>query len=135
MDPQPDGETDALLVLQAGMQWPERRDHAEPGPYGPLGVIFVRQRVPEIDQQAITEILRNMPVKTGNHLGARLLIGTHDLPVVFWIQLTGEHGRLHQVTEEDGELAPLGVGRARPRGACQARRVRRWRHAGRWRGL
>ena len=34
-------------------------------------IIFVGLGVPEVDEQAIAEILRNIPVKTSDHLGAR----------------------------------------------------------------
>src|SRR5438034_3100755 len=76
----------------------------------------MRLGIAKIDQQAIAEILRNMPVKALDDLSTGRVVRAHDLPVVFWIKLTGEHGRIHQVTEEDGELAPLGVGGTRPRG-------------------
>jgi hypothetical protein len=39
----------------------------------------MRQRVAEVDQQSIAEILRDMPLIAGDHLGAGLLIGAHDL--------------------------------------------------------
>jgi hypothetical protein len=63
------------------------------------------------------------------------MVGPHHLPQVFRIELSGEHSRIYQVTEEDGELPPLGDGRTRPCGACQARRILHWRSSGRWRGL
>jgi len=61
------------------IELPNGFHHPEPSPYGPLGVIFVRQGIAEVDEQAITEILRDMPLKAGDHLGADLLIGPHHL--------------------------------------------------------
>ncbi len=87
--------------------------HPQPGPHRPLGVIFVRPGVAEIDQQAIAEILRNMSFITGNHLGAGLLVGAHHRAQVFRVELAGEPGRVHQVTKQHGELAPFGVRKAR----------------------
>ena len=39
--------------------------HAQPGAHGPLGVIFVRLGVAEVDEQAIAEILGDMPRQSG----------------------------------------------------------------------
>ena len=66
-------------------------DDPEPGPHGPLGVIFVRQGVAEVDEQAIAQILGDMPLKAGDHLGAGVLIGADHLTEVFRVELTGEH--------------------------------------------
>jgi hypothetical protein len=83
--------------------------HPQPGPHRPLGVIFVRQGVAKVDEQPIAEILGDMPLITGDDLGTGVLIGPHHLAPVFGVELTGEHGRVHQVTEQHGELAALGV--------------------------
>ena len=88
---------------------PQGLHDPQPGPHGPLGIIFVRQGIAEVDEQAIAEILRDMPLKAGDHLGAGLLIGPHHLAEVFRVELAGERGRVHQVTEQHGELAPFRV--------------------------
>jgi hypothetical protein len=69
--------------------------------------------VAEVDQQPVTEILRDMPLKTGNHLGAGVLISPHHLAEVFGVELTGQRSRVYQVTEQHGELTALGVGSGR----------------------
>ena len=69
---------------------PRASTHPQPGPHGPLGVIFVRQGVAEVDEQAIAEILGDMPLKAGDHLGAGVLIGPHHLAQVFRVELAGE---------------------------------------------
>jgi len=38
------------LLPQAGIELPQGFDDPEPGPYGPLGIIFVRQGVAEVDE-------------------------------------------------------------------------------------
>ena len=81
----------------------------QPGPHRPLGVIFVRQGVAEVDQEPIAEVLGDMPLEAGDHLGADLLIGTDHLTEVFGIKLPGQHRGVHQVTKQHGELAALGV--------------------------
>ena len=109
MDPQAHGQLHAPLLRQAGIELPQGLHHPQPGPHRPLGVIFVRQGVAEVDEQAIAEILRDMPLKAGDHLGAGVLIGPHHLAQVFRVELAGERGRVDQVTKQHGELAPFGV--------------------------
>jgi hypothetical protein len=101
--------------------------HPQPGPYRPLGVIFVRQGVAEVDEQAVAEVLGNMPLIAGDHLGTGLLIGAHHLPEVFRIELAGEYGGIHQVTEQHRELAAFCLGRSGGSG----RRCRQGRGGGR----
>jgi hypothetical protein len=75
-----------------------------------LGVIFVRPRVAEVDQQAIAEILCNITLEAGDHLGAGLLIGPYHLAPLLRVQLAGERGRVHEVAEQHGELAAFRLG-------------------------
>src|SRR5215831_3753566 len=77
------------------------------------GIILVGQGVAEVDQQAIAQILGDVSVIAGDHLGAGVLIGPHHLAPLFGVELAGEHRRVHQVTEQDGELAAFGLWRSR----------------------
>jgi hypothetical protein len=43
-----------------------------------------------VDQQAVPEVLRNMPVETLDDLRTRRLVGTNDLAVVFRVESSGE---------------------------------------------
>jgi hypothetical protein len=45
------------LLLQARSELPQGVDHPQPGLHGALRIIFVRQGVAEVDEQAIPEIL------------------------------------------------------------------------------
>src|SRR5262249_10049187 len=93
----------------AGIELAHGLHHAQPGPHGPLGVIFVCQGIAEVDQQTITEILRNLPLEAGDHLGTGLLIGAHYLAPVFRVKLAGKRSRVHQITEKHSELAAFGL--------------------------
>jgi len=135
MAPQAHGQFHTPLLPQASIELPQGFHHAQASTHGPLRIVFMRLRIAKVDQQAIAQILGNRAVKTLDHCSTGLMVGTHHLPQVFRIELSGEHSRIHQVTEEDGELPPLGDGRTRPCGACQARRILHWRSSGRWRGL
>jgi hypothetical protein len=79
-------------------------DNAQCRPHGPLRVVFVRYRIAEIHQQPIPEILRHVPREATNHRGARLLIGTNDLPQILGIKLLRESGGAYQVTEHYRQL-------------------------------
>jgi hypothetical protein len=61
VDPEPNGKPSAPLQLEACIQLLHGLRHSQPGPYGPLGVIFVREGVAEVDDQPIAQILRDMP--------------------------------------------------------------------------
>ena len=108
MDPQAHGQVHPPLLLQAGIELAQGLHHPQPGPHGPLGVIFMRQGIAKVDQQAIAKILGNMALKAGNHLGAGLLDRPAPRRAVFWVELAGERSRVHQVTKQHGELAAFG---------------------------
>src|SRR5262249_12450272 len=130
MDAEAHGDTRAVMRLQVRVEGVHSPKNPEASPYGSLGIVLMRLRKAKVDEQAITEILRNVSVKTLDDLRARGMVGAHHRPQVLGIELTSEYGRVHQVAEEDGELAPLGVRRAKPYGACQAHRVLSERHRG-----
>ena len=108
MDAQAHGQVHPPLLRQAGIELAQGLHDPQPGPHRPLGVIFVGQGVAKVDEQAIAEVLGDMPLKAGDHLGTGVLIGPHHLAQVFRVELAGERGRVHQVTEQHGELAAFG---------------------------
>jgi hypothetical protein len=109
VDPQTHGQLHTALLGQAGIQRLHGLHDAQPGPHGPLGIIFMRLRIAKVDQQAIAEILGDMALKAGNHLGTGVLIGPHDLAEVFGVELARQGSRVDEVTEEHGELAAFGL--------------------------
>ena len=50
-----------------------------------------------------------MSLKALDDLSTGSLVGAHHLPQIFGIELAGERGRIHQVTEQHGELAAFGL--------------------------
>src|SRR6266446_1505990 len=64
----------------------------------------MRLGIAKIDEQPIAEILGNMAVKALDDLGTGGLVGAHDLPQVFWVELAREDSGVYQVTEHHGEL-------------------------------
>src|SRR5207237_6240214 len=75
-----------------------------------------------------TEVLGNVAVKALNDLGTGGLIGPDQGAEVFRVELTRQHSRVHQITEQHGELAAFGV-RGRRRSQCGEGR-RAWRVRG-----
>jgi hypothetical protein len=119
MNSHSDGDLDACVLLELGIQLPDRRYHSEASPHRPLGIILMRQGIAEVDQQAIAEILRDVALEALDDLGTGLLIGAHPLAVVFRVELAGEHGRVHEVAEQHRKLAAFRV-RRRKFVWCQA---------------
>jgi hypothetical protein len=99
VDPQAHGQLHPPLLHQASMELAHGFHHPQPGPHRALGVIFVREGVAEVDEQPIAEILRNMPLKAGDHFGARGLIGLHHLAQFFRIELARKTRGVHEIAE------------------------------------
>ena len=72
-------------------------------------IVFVRVRVPEVDQQAVAKVLCDLPVEALDDLGAGGLVGLHDLVQIFRVEAFGEWRRADQVAEHHCELAPPGI--------------------------
>ena len=69
------------------MQAVHRSEDTKASAYSPLHIIFMGLRIAKIDEEAVTEILGDMPVKALDHRCARGLVGAHDLPQVFGVEL------------------------------------------------
>src|SRR3989442_12351715 len=101
-----------------------------------MRVIFMGVGIPKIHQKSIPKELCDVPVIALHHLRTGGLIRTNYVPVLFGVELAGESSRIHQVTEEHGELTAFGFGRGRGDWyglAPRRRNVRRGRRRP-WRG-
>ena len=83
-------------------------DHAQTGPYSPLRIVFMRLRIAKVDEQAITEILCNVPLQALDHHGACGLVGTNNLTQVFGVELACQDRGVHQIAEQHSQLTALG---------------------------
>ncbi len=99
INPHADGELDAVALLEAGIQPRVRLQDPEASTHRPLGIVLMRLGIAKVDEQSIAQILRNVPLKTLDDRGAGLLIGPHHLAPLFGVDLAGEGGRVHQLTE------------------------------------
>jgi hypothetical protein len=66
--------------------------------------------IAEVDEQAIAQVLGNMPLVPLDHACAGLLISLHNRLVVFRVELGRERGGADEVTEHHGQLTTLTFG-------------------------
>jgi hypothetical protein len=101
----PDADSQSNALLQTGSECPYGLDHCQPSPHGALCVVFVRQWITKVDQQAIPQVLGNVPIEALDDRDTGSLIGSHRGAVVLRVELPGQRRRAHQVAEQNGELA------------------------------
>jgi hypothetical protein len=65
--------------------------------------------IAKVDQEAIAQILGNVPLKAPDHLGASGVVGAYHLAPVFWIELPSKRRRAHQVAKQHGQLSAFGL--------------------------
>src|SRR5262245_57259809 len=75
----------------------------------------MRRGVAEVHQQAVAQVLGNVPLIVVDDRRTGLLIGAHHLPQVFRIELRGEGSGVYQVAKQHRELAPFSFGDSRTR--------------------
>ena len=68
------------------------RNQLQPCADGPLGVVLVSVRIPEVDQNPVAHVLRYEAAEALHGLGDALLIGRNDLAEVFRVH-AGREGR------------------------------------------
>jgi hypothetical protein len=76
---QPGSNPYAGLQGSAELQSANRLDQLQPSPYRPLGVILVGLRKAEVNQYAVTHILRDEPADALHSRSNAFLIGRNDL--------------------------------------------------------
>jgi hypothetical protein len=109
MNPYTHGYADPLLLLQAPLQWPECFDDAQTYAHSALRIVFVRPRIPKIDQQPIAQILGDVPIKALNDLRTDRMIGPYHLAQLFGVQMCGEGRRIDEVAKQQRQMTALGL--------------------------
>jgi hypothetical protein len=97
-------------LLQVLIQLPHRLHHPQGGAHRALAGVFIRLRVAKVDQQTITQILRDISLIALNHLGTDPLIGPYHLAQLFGVQLCGQGSRIDQIAKQHRELTAFGHG-------------------------
>ena len=54
-------------------------------------------------------MLSNVPIVLMNDFRTHLIVGMHDVAIVFGVKLSGERSGLHEIAEQNGELSAFGV--------------------------
>jgi len=67
--------------------------------------------IAEVDEQAVTQMLRDMSLEAIDNLATGFLVRAYHLAQILWIQLLRQLSRTHQVAEHHGQLPALGFGR------------------------
>ena len=80
-DYQAGGETDPTLELQIAVRLESVHgsDEIEAGAHRPLGVVFVRLRIPEINEDTVAHVLRDEAVEAVDRLRHATVIRPDDL--------------------------------------------------------
>ena len=55
------------------------KNRIQAGPHGPFGLILIRLRPTEVGQNAIAEILGDVPAVPGHGTGDGILVAPHDI--------------------------------------------------------
>ena len=80
---------------------------SNPAPRRSCGIILMRLGIAEIHEEPITKILCDIPVIAFNDGSTGVLIGTHDLAILFRVELLRQCSRIDQITEHHCQLATL----------------------------
>ncbi len=86
------------------------RDQREAGPNRTLGVVLVGLRPAEIGKQPVAKKARDVALEAGDGSRGDVLIGADYFAHVLGIEPRGQRGRAGQITEQHGQLPPLGLG-------------------------
>ena len=107
-DHQPGGDPDARLQLDGfDIEATDGVDHAQPRPDRPLGIVLMRPRVAEIDQDAVAHVLRDKAVEPPDDFGDGAVISGDDLAQILGIEPRRERGRPDQIAEHHRQLPAL----------------------------
>ena len=113
VDPDPHREPDSLVLDEPRIERPHRRQQLQAGAHGALGIVLMRLRIAEVDEQPIPQILGDMALVALDDRRRGLLVGAHHRAEVFRVELPGEARGVGQVTEQHRELAAFGGTRRR----------------------
>jgi hypothetical protein len=110
------GDAEPRLQSLGKVEAGDRRYDRKPGPHRPLGVVFMRLGVAEINQDPVAHIFGDKTFEAGDGIGDGAMIRPDDLAQIFRIEACGQRGRTDEVAKHHRELSTLGVGRRRCKG-------------------
>src|SRR5216684_6842799 len=75
------------LARNAAIQRRHRIEDRESGEHSALGVVLVRMRITEVDQNAVSGVLLDVSAETVDGFGCALMVARYDLAPILWIEL------------------------------------------------
>ena len=103
------GEAGPVAAGYPGVERRHRFEDREASANRALGVLLLRVRVAEINEDAIAHELGDVAIETPDSFAHRLLIGADHIAHVLGIEPRREVGRIRQVAEHHGQVAALGA--------------------------
>ena len=119
---QPGGDPDPRLKLGGfDIEATDSFDQAQPCPDRPLGIVLMRSRIAEIDQNPVAHVLGDKTVEAPDDIGDGAVIRGDDLAQILGIKPRGKRRRTDQIAEHDRQLPALGILRRRIAGRRRRR--------------
>jgi hypothetical protein len=111
-----DSETHPQRRWSRGCKLRHRVTEDERSPHSALGVVFVRARIAEINENAVAHVFGDKTAVTLDSRGAAAMIGADDVAQILGIELSRKGRRADEVAEHHGELPSFGGVLRRRRG-------------------
>jgi hypothetical protein len=124
VDADSDGEPDAALSIEPGVQGMHGANEVESGPDRPARVVLVGVGIPEVHEDPIAEVLGDVSLEALDDPGAIRLVGANHITQIFRVEPAGERRRVGQIAEQHGQVPALGIGGTALAGGGRARRGR-----------
>jgi hypothetical protein len=121
-DHQPGGNADARLELDGfDIETTDIVDDAQSRPDRPLGIVFMRSRVTEIDQNPVAHVFGDKAIEASDDIGDGAVISGNNLAQILGVEPRRELGRTDQIAEHHRQLPSLCTRRHRAvGGVCGA---------------
>jgi hypothetical protein len=107
-----------------------RLDHRQPGAHRPLGIVLMRLRIAEIDQDAVAHVLGDKAGEAADRVGDGAVVVADQLAQILGVMTGRQRRRADQIAEHHGQLPAFGFG-----GSWCVARCRRLRGGGHRRGF
>ena len=104
-DHQPGGDPDAGLKLDGfDIEATDRVDDAQPRPDRPLGIVLMRARIAEIDQDTVAHVLGDKPIEPGDDISDSAVIRGDHVTQILGIEACRQRGRADEIAEHHRQL-------------------------------
>ena len=103
----PGPNTDADPQPVTGCELAHSFDQSQSSAYCAFGIVLVRQRIAEINQRAVTQVLRHKPIVASDDSSDACVVGRDHLSQILRIETRGESSRTYQIAEHHGQLSAL----------------------------